>query len=190
VILHVNNSNEFEDEREYGRAQAFKSWHPKNWLMKSLVIRRLYEMITEQVYWAWVPAEVRNLAAVSDADDERLASQNAAKLREWDARVRKYTAESVALARAAGAKVLLVTQAHLQRDPAGKPSLDDAGLDEMVQPLLGDGVYQLSMKQVLANKAFATLFVDSAHLNPAGHALLAEAVLAKLRQAGVVAATK
>jgi hypothetical protein len=190
VILHINNSNEFEDEREYGRAEAFKSWHPKNWLMKSLVIRRLYEAKTEQVFWKWVPAQVRNLAAVSDADDERLASQNLEKRREWDERVRKYTAESVALARARNAWVLLVTQAHCQRDATGRFSLDDDGLDKMVRPLLGDGVYHLSMKQILMDTDFAPLFLDSAHLRPPGQALIADAVVEKLRQEGVIAATK
>ncbi len=190
VILHVNNSNEFEDEREYARAQEFKSWHPKNWLMKSLVIRRLYEAKTEQVFWKWLPDEVRNLTAVSDADEEGRTAQNLQQSQKWDANVRKYTAESVALARARGAQVLLVTQARRERDAAGRATLNDYGLDEMVQPLLGDGVYHLSMKQVLNKVDFAPLFLDSAHLRPPGHALIGGAVVEKLHSEGVIPIAK
>lgn len=188
VILHVNNSNEFEDEREYKRSQEFKSWHPRNWLMKSLVIRRLYEAQTEQIFWKWLPAEVRNIAAVSDADAEVWASQNPEKLREWDERVRRYTAESVALARAHGVPVLLLTQTRHERDAAGRESLDNHGLDELVRPLISKGVYHLSMKQILEGTDFASLFADPAHLRPPGHERIAAAIVEKLRQEGLVMA--
>lgn len=188
VILHVNNSNEFEDEREYKRSQEFKSWHPRNWLMKSLVIRRLYEAKTEQIFWKWLPAEVRNIAAVSDADAEVWASQNPEKLREWDERVRRYTAESVALARARGVPVFLLTQTRHERDAAGRESLDNHGLDELVRPLISKGVYHLSMKQILEGTDFASLFADPAHLRPPGHERIAAAIVEKLRQEGLVMA--
>lgn len=188
VILHVNNSNEFEDEREYKRSQEFKSWHPRNWLMKSLVIRRLYEAQTEQIFWKWLPAEVRNIAAVSDADAEVWASQNPEKLREWDERVRRYTAESVALARARGVPVFLLTQTRHERDAAGRESLDNHGLDELVRPLISKGVYHLSMKQILEGTDFASLFADPAHLRPPGHERIAAAIVEKLRQEGLVMA--
>ena len=74
VILHVNDSNEYEDEREWRRREEFRGWHPRNWLMKSLAIRRLYELKQEKVYWEWLPASVRNQRAVSDADAEIKAS--------------------------------------------------------------------------------------------------------------------
>lgn len=186
IILHVNNSNEFEDEREFKRAEEFKSWHPRNWLMKSLVIRRLYEAKTEQVFWKWIPAEVRDAAGVSDADAEVWASQNPEKLREWDERVRRYTAESVALARARGVPVLLLTQTSRELDPAGRASLDNHGLDDLVRPFIGKGVYHLSMKQILEGTDFAPLFADGAHLRPPGHERLAAAIVGKVRQEGLV----
>jgi len=186
VILHVNNSNEFEDEREFKRAEEFKSWHPRNWLMKSLVIRRLYEAKTEQIFWKLLPAEVRNVAAASDADAEVWASQNPEKLREWDERVRRHTAESVALARARGVPMLLLTQASRERDAAGRTSLDNHGLDDLVRPLISKGVYHLSMKEMLEGTDFASLFSDPAHLHPLGHEFIAAAIVEKARQEGLV----
>ena len=44
--------------------------------MKSLVIRRLYEAKTEQVFWKWLPVEIRSQQAVNDADAELSASMN------------------------------------------------------------------------------------------------------------------
>jgi len=186
IILHVNNSNEFEDEREWARSQEFKSWHPKNWLMKSLALRRLYEMKTERIYWEWLPPEIRDLKGVNDSADEMLASQNPARRREWDERVAKVTAGSVALARAAGVPILLVTQARSEKDPAGQPVLDDHGLDAMGEKLIGQGVYHLSMKDALAAKDFPRLYGDSAHLRDEGHDLLAQAIVRRLKTAGLI----
>jgi len=191
IILHVDNGDEFEDEREFKRAEEFKSWHPKNWLMKSFFARRLYEFKTEQIYWKWVPDQVRELAGVNDAGDKALAAANPATRREWDARVKKYTAESVALARARGVPVLLLTDARRVSDGHGGFFLDDRGLDDLVQPLLGNGVYFLSMKQLLQQINFAPLFFDdNTHLRPPGHVFIAEAVVEKLRQEGIVASVK
>ncbi len=190
VILHVDNGDEFEDEREYNRAQAFKSWHPKNWLMKSLFLRRLYEFKTEEIFWKWIPTEVRTLAAVNDTGSKALAGQNPETRRRWDERVRKNTADSVALARARGAKVLLLTEAREHEDGHGGLYLDDRGLDDLVQPLLGDGVYFLSLKQILQKTDFEPLFSDGTHLRPPGHAFVANAIVEKLLQEKIVAAGK
>jgi hypothetical protein len=189
VILHVNNSNEYEDEREWRRAQEFKSWHPKNWLMKSLVLRRLYEAKTERLFWEWLPVEIRNQRAVNDADSEVAATMNPATLRLWDERVRSKAAEDIALARAAKVPILLITQARSERDPSGAPRLDDHELDALIAPLAGPGVYHLSMKQVFAPLDFAPFFADSAHLKPEGHAVLAQAIGGLLQREGVLPLT-
>ena len=190
VILHVDNGDEFEDEREYNRAQAFKSWHPKNWLMKSLFIRRIYEFKTEDIFWKWVPTEVRTLTAVNDNGSKALAGQDPETRRRWDERVRKNTAEGVALARARGAKVLLLTEAREHEDGHGGFYLDDRGLDDLVQPMPGDGVYFLSLKQILQKTDFAPLFSDGTHLRPPGHAFVADAVVKKLLEEKIVTAGK
>lgn len=182
VVLHVNNSNEYEDEREFKRAQEFKSWSPKNWLMKSLLVHRLHEAKTEQMFWKWLPGEVRILGAPTDADAEVQASQNLAKIREWDERVRQHTAASVALARDRGVPILLVAQTRCRQDASGHYALDDMGLDRMLLPFIGKGVYFLSMKEVFQETDFAPLFGDQAHLRLAGHERMAEAVVNKLRQ--------
>ena len=190
VILHVNNSNEFEDERDFMRREEFKSWHPKNWLMKSLVLRRLFELKTEQLFWRWLPPEIRSQKEVSDADAQVTASMDEQKLREWDERVKKFTTESVALARQRGVAVLLITQVRLERDAAGKAYLDDHNLDAIVSPLAGDGVYFLSMKKLLQPLNFEPLFADGAHLFPPGHEIIAKAVVEQMKREGLVAVTR
>jgi len=183
-VLHVNNSNEYEDEREWRRAQEFKSWHPKHWLMKSLVLRRLHEMKTEKVFWEWLPAEIRNQGAVNDADAEVLASMDAATLREWDARVARTLAENVAQCRQAGVPVVLVTQARYFR---GEP-LTDGKLDLLVQPLAGPGVFVLSMKRLLEGQPLPELFADSSHLRAAGHEAIARAIAELLEREALLPA--
>ena len=189
MILHVDNGDEFEDEREYSRAQAFASWHPKNWLMKSLFIRRLYEAKTEQIFWKWLPAEVRVLADVNDTGDKTQAGQDPETVRRWNERVRQCTAESIILAREHGAKVLLITEAREHDDGHGGLYLDDRGMDAMVRPMIGDGVYFLSMKHILQATNFTALYTgDGTHLRPDGHALIADAVVQKLLEEKIVAA--
>ena len=184
VVLHVNNSNEYEDEREYRRSREFQGWHPRNWMMKSFVFRRLHEMKTEKVYWELLPEAVRARQGVNDADAETAASMNPETLREWDERVRRETAESLRLCREAGVPVLLVTQARRERRPDGSLFLDDGGLDAMVAPWVGPGVAHLSMKEVFQGADLATAFADSAHLKAPAHRLLAEAIRRRLEERG------
>ncbi|MBI3877776.1 MAG: hypothetical protein HY300_17755 [Verrucomicrobia bacterium] len=186
VVLHVNESNEFEDEREWRRSEEFQSWHPKNWLMKSLALRRLYEAKTENIFWQWLPSAIRAQKEVSDADAELSASADAATVREWDERVRRHTAECVACCRARGVPILLVSQATFEKDPQGKSRLNDYGLDALAESLAGDGVLTLSMKQVLSSRDFASLYSDGSHLRREGHEALATAIAEKLRSVGLV----
>jgi len=191
IILHADNGDEYEDEREWKRAQAFKSWHPRTWLMKSDVLRRLYEAITEQILWKWVPAQVRVLNDVNDSGNKALAAQNPATRHEWDKRARENTASSVALARARGVPLLVLTAAREHSDGHNGFYLDDNGMDNMVQPMLGKGVYFLSMKQIMQAADFTTFYTgDGTHLRPAGHALIADAVVKLLLEEKIVVARK
>ena len=179
VILHVNDSNEYEDEREWRRREEFRGWHPRNWLMKSLVVRRLHEMKQEKVYWEWLPASVRNQRATSDADAEVKASLNPEKLRQWTELVRRQTAESIVLARKSGIRVLLVSQATSDLKTAGATP-DDNGLDALCGLLRGDGVGVVSMKDTLAGRDAKVVYSDGSHLLAEGHKVLAEAIVGTL----------
>jgi hypothetical protein len=186
VILHLNNSNEYEDEREWRRAQEFRSWHPRHWLMKPLVLRRLHEMKTEKVFWEWLPAEVRNQREVNDADAEVAASMNEQKVREWDELVAKTLAEDVVLCRATGVPVLVLARARFH---ANEP-LADSGLDAMARAVEGPGVSVLSMKEALAALPFQSLFADSAHLRREGHEALARAIAEAMERGSLLPAAK
>jgi hypothetical protein len=186
IILHLNGSNEFEDERDWQRAQEFKSWHPRNWPMKSLLLRRLHEMKTERIFWRWLPQEVRSEGAANDAGDEIAAAHDPEKTRRWNDLVREKTAEDVALALQAQVPLLLLTQARCERGPDGSDVLNDHGLDALAKSLAGETVSHLSMQEVLAGTDFKKLFADGSHLRKEGHDRLAQAIVAKLRSEALI----
>lgn len=185
VILHLNSSNEYEDEREFNRSEEFKSWHPRNWLMKSQGIRRLYEVKTEKVYWRWLPTEIRNQRQAADADAELRATLNPAKLREWTQRFEQITAESIALARQQGVPVLLVTQCLDTQAPDGTRRLDDGGLDALGRSLQTNGVHHLSMKDTF-ERLERNHFADGSHVRAEGHVVLANAIADLLERVRLV----
>ena len=180
VILHINNSNEFEDEREYMRSQEFKTWHPKNWPMKSLAVRRLYEMKTEKVFWEWIPHSIRIQHAENDADAEISAKSAEGALARWNRRVEEVTGGSIRTCAAQGTPVLLLTQSYNREGSNGQRTLEDDGLDAIAKRLSGDGVFHLSMKAVFQDMDFHSLFVDSSHLLTEGHEKLAMALADKI----------
>jgi lysophospholipase L1-like esterase len=186
VILHLNGSNEFEDDRDWQRAQEFKSWHPRNWPMKSLLLRRLHEMKTERIFWRWLPQEIRGEGAANDAGDEITASHDPEKIRRWNDLVREKTAEDVDLARRGQAALMLLTQARCEPGPGGSDMLTDHGLDTMARSLAGKTVFHLSTKEVLAGTNLRRLFADGSHLRKEGHDQLAQAIVERLRREGLI----
>ena len=107
VIRHVNNSNEYEDEREWRRSQDFQGWHPKNLLMKSLLVRRLHEMKTEGVFWSLLPEKIRAQQGVNDAGAKIIAMTDETQIRAWQERVRRFLKEDLDLCRKAGKPVVV-----------------------------------------------------------------------------------
>lgn len=182
VILHVNDSNEYEDEREWRRREEFRGWHPRNWLMKSLLIRRIYEIKQEKIFWELLPTTVRNQRATSDADAEVKASLNPEKMRQWADLVRRQTADSITRARQAGVRVLLVSQATTDLKAAGATP-NDNGLDSLCTTLKGDGVSVVSMKDALAGRDLKAVYSDGSHMLEAGHKVMADAIVRELERA-------
>jgi hypothetical protein len=188
VVLHVNSSNEFEDERDWRRKEQFSGWHPRNWLMKSLLVRRLYELRTEKLLWETLPSELRVRTSGNDAADEVQASLDERKRKEWHERVSRITAESVEIARRRGVPVLIVTQVRFEQGPDRTYRLDDAGLDALAASLIREQVYVVSMRRVFETRDAPALFSDSAHLGAEGHEILADAIAAELAERGIVPA--
>lgn len=183
IILHVNDSNKYEDEREYRRSQEFKTWHPRNWPMKLFIFRRLYEAKMEKLFWRLVPEKVRLQFAVNDPDAQVAASEEANEVQARIKVARETTAASVALARAHHVPLLLVTQCRLLTDGSRSFHFEDHGLDDLGRSLAGEGVYHLSMKEVFSSLPNArSYFSDSGHLKKSGHLLLAHAIIRKIRQ--------
>ena len=171
IILHLNDSNEYEDDRELRRSQEFEGWHPKHWLMKSFIFARAYEIKTEKVLWRLLPDKIRLQYVVNDADAEIQTSLDDAKQELWKRRVQEKTKETVGLARGKGIAVLLVMQATLEAD---KDRVDDHALDALGYSLEGPGVYVVSMKELFSHlQPVKTYFADSSHMTPAGHRIMA-----------------
>jgi hypothetical protein len=180
IIIHVNDTNKYEDEREWRRSQEFKGWHPSHWLMKVFIFRRLYEANQEKLYWPLVPAEVRLKGAVPDPDAEIEASNDPAEVATRVRLAREKLVENVAMVRRQHLPLLLISQCRLDKEAGQRPHLVDHGLEAMCAALTGPGVYLLPMSEVFNRPDFASYFADSAHLRPAGHRLLAQAICRKL----------
>lgn len=184
VILHVNDSNKYEDEREFRRSQEFKSWHPRNWPMKIFIFRRLYEAKMEKVFWRLVPEQIRLKFAAQDPDAQVAASQDPHQVQARIKVARENTAASVALARGQHVPVLLITQCRLLKDGPQSCHFEDYGLDALGVALAGEGVYHLSMREVFSGLPnVRAYFADTGHLKASGHLLLARAIIKKMRQA-------
>jgi hypothetical protein len=181
VILHIDDYNKYEDEREWRRSQEFKGWHPRHWLMKVFIFRRLYEAKLEKVFWPLVPEEIRLKYAVNDADAQVAAGKDP---REVAARIKlahDTAVENVAMIRQRHIPVILVTQCRLEKGHNQELYLTDHHLDALGEALAGPGVYHISMKEVLSGQDIQGIFSDfSAHLHKAGHRLLARAIFAKI----------
>jgi hypothetical protein len=180
IIMHVNDTNKWEDEREWRRSQEFKGWHPRYWLMKVFIFRRLYEAKLEKVFWPLVPDQIRLKYAVSDADAQVAASKDPEEIAARIRLAQEKMVENVALVRRHHIPLLLISQCRLERDGGGFPYLTDHGLDDMCASLAGPGVYHLSMREVFEGPDFASYFADSGHLKRQGHRLLAEAISRKI----------
>ena len=180
IIRHVNNSNEYEDEREWQRSQDFQGWHPKNLLMKSLLVRRLHEAKTESVFWSLLPEKIRAQQGVNDAGAKIAAMTDEKQIRAWQDRVRNFLAEDIAACRKAGVPMLLVTQVRL-RGGGPQATLDDSGLDDLARSFAAPDVDILPMKDALPPTDFAPLFMDTAHLKAPGHDVLARAIAVKIK---------
>lgn len=186
VILHLNNSNEFEDEREWRRSQEFASWHPRNWFMKVFIFRRLYELRLEKWFWYMLPQEVRLQETVNDADAEISAMADKATVARWNARIAEKIRESIDLARAANIRVLILTQCNNEKAADGSRFLlRNDFLEELAGSVKNPpAVLHLSMYDVFKDAPYQKEFADGAHLRQIGHERLARALKETLEQNG------
>lgn len=184
VILHVGISNEYEDEREWRRRDDFNSPHPKNWLMHSMVLRQLYEMKTEKLYWEWLPREVRSKDVTVDANAELRAATNKDTQKEWLKLVETVTRQSVQRIQDAGVPALIVSQATREKTSQGRLFLDDTEIDAWTASLVSDKIARLPMKSVFTTDQARALYTDSNHVRTEGHTLIAQAIARLLKERG------
>ncbi len=176
IILHLNHTNEYEDEREWRRAMDAKSWRPSEWLQKSYIIARLDEAKTERLFWK-LPTGMRSVREVNDHDAELAAAQDGDQGRVWDQRFQEKTMETVRLLQARGVPVILLTKASLDTT---RSHLDGYAQDTFAATLTGPGVSVISTRQVFSGLPdFAQYFSrDGVHWKPQGHRVMADALTA------------
>jgi hypothetical protein len=183
IILHVNDSNKYEDEREFRRSQEFKSWHPSNWPMKIFIFRRLYEAKVEKVFWRLLPDRIRLKFAVDDPDAQLAANPDPEEVKARIRLAQETTAENVALARAHHVPLLIITQCRLLPGGPRAFHFEDYGLDALGRSLAGDGVAWLSMESIFSGLPDPRpYFADTGHLKQTGHLLMAQAIAHKILQ--------
>jgi hypothetical protein len=173
VILHLNSSNEYEDERDLARYESLRSWHPQNWLIKSKVIQKLRQQKTEKLLWRYLPARALELSGGTDSAMELTVNSDPLKQKEWLERCAQITHETVANLRAEGIKILIITQC---RQADGNLVINE-GLEQIANSMVGDDVEHLAMSNVFKNEDAISHFADGSHLRPSGHEILARALV-------------
>lgn len=183
VILHLNDSNEFEDEREYARSQEFNSWHPKNWLMKPFIFRRLYEVMLEKAFWKMLPSEVRSQAMANDADVEAGQMSNPETMKKWRERASGVATESIRMVMGKGIPLVLVLQSRNEKQPDGSTELKrNDFLEDFAAGFEGPGVVVVSMFDMYQAADPDKEYADSAHLRAIGHRRIASTILQAIEQ--------
>ena len=176
ILFHLNYSNEYEDEREWRRAQDFKSWHPSHWLTKSLLVARLFELKTEKIYWFWLPEKIRQAGESRDQDQETLALNDAELRKIWDKRLVENTADLKKRAHEKKMPVLIIVQSTFG-DGDQRNTLGTARSLRFLKPAPD----VLTMQSVFEkNPEGRSLFMDGTHMKPKAHALLAEKIKEKI----------
>ncbi|MGB0155606.1 MAG: SGNH/GDSL hydrolase family protein [Verrucomicrobiales bacterium] len=175
VIFHLNNSNEYEDERDYERYRESQSWHPRNWIKKSYFFQKLHQQRTEKLMWRYLPPDIRDLNGGDDAGSERAASANEVNLQRWRELVEAESKESVKILKDAGVCVILVSQCRYRRENQENNRLvRNDFLEDLAKSLEGKGVHHFSMYDAFASVDPEPHFADSAHLRDTGHQIVAE----------------
>jgi hypothetical protein len=181
VILHVGSTNEYEDEREWGKKESFKSAHPKNWLMHSLAMRQAYAIKSEKINDQLLPQAVRAMGSAQDAMTEQSAGQDPEKQKLWKQLIETTTRQSVKRLQDAGIPTLLVTQVKYELSHQ-TVTLDDSSLADWTPQLVSDQVLILPMKSVFSPDQARSLFMDSSHVLPEGHRMIAKSIAALLQE--------
>ncbi len=189
LLLHLHGGNEYEDDLDWNRAQNFRSWHPRNWLMKSFTIARLFQMKEEQAYWKWLSPPIRELTAVHDEMariTEQLRDPDSPLEKRWRERIARNTERTAEFALCNGVPLVLVIPNILDRK-AGYV-FDDQGLAAQARELAKrPGLFSFwgadEFRKLKPEAIDPMFFRDGTHMYPAGHEFLAQKLVPVIQQA-------
>ena len=173
IIFKLDVTNENVDKTTAGRARAFKSLWPQDWLWKSYLIQTGFKLKETRLLEHTLFSVIRWTAPGHMADNK--AARPTVKL-PLDETSRHALDECLQLAREHGVPVLLVTQAFKQRDITGHLQSIDYGLSEFAATRCGPGVTMLSLMQLLGKLPLEETFTDQVHLARPTHKKVARAI--------------
>lgn len=181
ALIHLNHSNEFEDEREYKRSQEFKKLRPKNIIMRSFIIRRLYELKTQKIFWSWLPEDIRRYQAVTDFDMEVRARMNKGQVEIWNRQVADMLDKDIRASLAAGARVIIIVQSSWRPDEDGVSTLVRFDhLETLAASHASQDVRVVSMYDAFQGTDPKEYFADPSHLRASGHKLIAQRIASEI----------
>lgn len=199
IMIHLDGSNEFEDERESNTANQYQGYsRPAEWPMKLWHFRFFAQRRTEKLVWRYLPREARKDTVANDADLELASSNDAASQARWRQRLDEHIGQMAERANASGVPLVFIIRGeynagHLEKARRVKPGDFEDDLSRFLlktaQKYRNPRVRIIRLGQVFSGAGlppheYAPLFADSVHLSLAGHRVVAgyldKAVLASL----------
>jgi hypothetical protein len=174
IILKLDTANEGADEICAQRARVFNSLRPQEWVWKSYLIQTGL-----RVKEHWLLERTLPLPILAWTYYDRPVKKDTAKSTialPFNEPSRHAIEECLQLAREHDVPILLITQAYVTHDGAGRAEVTDRGLDDFAATRCGPGVTMVSLKQLLGRLPLEENFSDHLHLTHHGHQLVARAV--------------
>ncbi len=174
IIFHFGMSNEFEDDRDWGRAQQSDHRHPRDWPMHSYLIARLHEYKTDQITPKFLPEKVRLSSALNDAEEESSANRDPARVAAWRRSFAQTFGASLDLIQNARVPALLIPRVEV-RGSGVDTSFDDSGLREILAERLDGQLHWLDPAVIFGSHPALELFArDRVHWHPPAHRIAAQ----------------
>jgi hypothetical protein len=178
ILLKVDDTNEGMDETTAERNRSYLSPWPQDWLWKSYLIQCGLKFKEDRLLNHTLPPRI--LVWTTGHPVQPPATTTAP----FNKTSRRAMDECLQLARDRQVPVMLVTQAYVSQDAAGRSVVSDHGLDAYAATLCGPGVTMLSLTQLLGKLPVKETFSDQVHLARPTHELVARALAEAILKMG------
>jgi len=195
IMVHLDGSNEFEDERERNTAHQYDGYaNPTEWPMKLWVFRFVAQRRTEKLVWRYIPREARKNTISNDADIELARSNTETTQKVWRDRLEKNIGIMVQKATNAGVPLVFIVRGVYDKNQSlikGRviPNNFEDDLSHFlihaVTPYKRSDVLVVRLGTVFSDlmlkpSDYTNIFADSTHLKEAGHRAVANYLYSKI----------